>query len=146
MSIKRIAGAAALAAILCIGAAPALAASFTGGAGDDRYRGTRANDVIVGYGGNDTLEGNYGDDAISGGQGNDVLNGEPGNDVVNGGPGNDELAGGGDLIRDKLYCGYGADVAYVRQNDVTEGCETVFRRVGSNWVRYNAPTSGFQYW
>lgn len=64
----------------------ALAATVTGGSG---------NDTLNGAAGNDSITGNAGDDVLTGGAGNDVLTGGDGNDtMISGGIGNDRFDGG----------------------------------------------------
>ena len=56
-----------------------------GGAGDDRLKGGKANDMLQGGEGNDNLNGGQGLDIMIGGEGADRLNGGPGNDILLGG-------------------------------------------------------------
>lgn len=80
---------------------------WSGTSGNDRYNGTRQDDVIEGLGGRDLLKGGRGDDEIRGGSGNDKLLGQAGADTLDGGAGNDKLSGGGG--RDTLLGGDGKD-------------------------------------
>jgi hypothetical protein len=66
---------------------------IVGTAGNDRMRGTGADELILGLGGNDRIEGRGGADVICGGAGNDWLIGGNGNELLDGGPGNDKLNG-----------------------------------------------------
>jgi Ca2+-binding RTX toxin-like protein len=108
---------------------------FRAGDGDDRIRGSRNPDEIIGgkgndslhadpaagnpehAGGDDVLSGNAGDDflyglygneTLLGGDGNDYLRGGIDADLLNGGPGDDTLLGG--LGQDRLLGGAGEDV------------------------------------
>ena len=93
--------------------------------GNDRFKGGRSDDRILGNAGNDWINGNQNDDYITAGPGidtvfggseddfitlgggNDWGNGNKGNDEVRGGKGDDSLNGGpGD---DVLWGGTGAD-------------------------------------
>jgi Ca2+-binding RTX toxin-like protein len=106
-----------------------LAAWISGGAGDDRLKGSGGNDEIHGDAGNDRIDGGGGDDAIFGEAGNDRVDGGAGNDDLNGGAGQDELNGGGgdDVLlggigNDKLCGGEGDDeVVGGAGNDHLEG-------------------------
>lgn len=113
----------AMTALLLIPAGTALAATITGGPGNERLRGTNAADTIDGNGGNDRIRGFAGDDQLIGGPGNDRVFGGRGNDTIAGVQGNDLLVGGagddkvtgdangtGDLTSfDRLYGGSGND-------------------------------------
>jgi Ca2+-binding RTX toxin-like protein len=95
-----------------IAAAGAIAATLTGGAGNDSIYGSigpdlidcglgndqcagdRGNNTILGGDGNDLLEGGKGLDAIVGGEGDDTLSGRYSNDYLDGGNGNDWILGG----------------------------------------------------
>lgn len=75
--------------------------------GNDKIKGTPANELILGKGGDDTVDGKSGDDCIIGGSGNDKIDSGQGNDIVVGGIGNDKIeAGSGDDI---VYGNEGAD-------------------------------------
>ena len=83
----------------CRGRAP----TIMGTNGDDRLRGTGADDLIaalggddriLGLGGNDTICGGSGDDRLGGGAGGDALLGNKGDDRLRGGAGGDLLLGG----------------------------------------------------
>jgi Ca2+-binding RTX toxin-like protein len=58
---------------------------------NDRWIGTKGDDLYQGLNGNDILSGGMGNDTLSGNNGNDKLSGEIGNDTINGGKGNDVL-------------------------------------------------------
>jgi predicted extracellular nuclease len=88
-----------------------------GGAGNDTFSGSGADDRIYGNAGNDTLAGGGGADFISGGLGTDTINGDAGHDILLGGAGNDTITGGsgddylsGDAGNDILTGGTGADI------------------------------------
>ncbi len=87
-----------------------VAATISGGLGDDRINGGAGNDVLCGgdvntsagtcialtSDGNDHISGSGGNDVIGGGSGNDVLAGGAGNDKIDGGDDNDTISGGPD--------------------------------------------------
>jgi Ca2+-binding RTX toxin-like protein len=107
-----------------ISAAGAVAATLTGGAGNDgiygsigpdvidcglgndQCAGDRGNNTIFGGDGNDHLEGGKGLDSIIGGDGDDTLSGRYSNDYVDGGNGNDLILGG---QQDDVLIGGGGD-------------------------------------
>jgi Ca2+-binding RTX toxin-like protein len=113
----------ATAALAIVPASGALAATITGGPGNERLRGTNAADVIDGNAGNDRILGRSGDDRLTGGEGNDRIFGNAGNDTIAGVQGNDWLSGGagddtitgdanatGDLTSfDRIFGGSGND-------------------------------------
>ena len=77
--------------------------SIAGTESQDRYTGSRFNDVFVlgdasdvvdGKDGNDQLFGGLGTDQLYGGAGGDTLDGGVGNDILSGGAGNDTIVGG----------------------------------------------------
>jgi hypothetical protein len=80
----------------------------TGGAGNDRIRGSTLSEKLLGGPGNDIISGGACDaDELDGGPGNDKLTGGPNDDVLRGNAGNDRLFGGrGD---DQLFGGPGRD-------------------------------------
>ena len=80
----------------------------TGGAGNDRIRGSTLSEKLLGGPGNDIISGGRCDaDELDGGPGNDKLTGGPNDDVLRGNAGNDRLSGGrGD---DQLFGGPGRD-------------------------------------
>lgn len=89
---------------------------LSGGAGNDLIYGGSGNDYLDGWTGNDEVYGGAGSDVLYGWTGNDTLNGEAGSDTLYGEDGNDTLYGGyvwgagsGDLARDYLSGGAGAD-------------------------------------
>jgi trimeric autotransporter adhesin len=128
LSLERNRAVLALGAIvvaLLIAAPAASAYTYYGTNANNVITGSFGNDLILGYGGNDTLTGSWGADTIAGHSGNDTLYGSPGNDLLNGGDGNDVLVGGFDAVLDVLHCGYGWDIAYVRPEDRTDGCEVI---------------------
>ncbi len=113
---------------------------------DGIFRGTAADDTLVGrqfdekfrlYDGADRLRAGSGNDRVSGGDGGDRIWGEAGDDVLNGGAGNDRLWGGsGD---DRIAGGDGADhlVGGRGDNDLTGGTGGdffVFKTAGSHDV------------
>jgi Ca2+-binding RTX toxin-like protein len=127
----------ATAALAIVPAGSALAATITGGPGNERLRGTSAadvidanagNDRIWGRGGGDQLTGGPGYDRLFGGAGNDALRGGDARDHVYGGSGNDNAAGenGNDLMaggtgddtqdggpgNDRIYANLGVDTTY----------------------------------
>jgi hypothetical protein len=81
----------------------------TGGAGNDRIRGSTLSEKLLGGPGNDIISGGGCDaDELDGGPGNDKLTGGPNDDVLRGNAGNDHLFGGrGD---DQLFGGPGRDL------------------------------------
>ncbi|HWH93845.1 MAG TPA: calcium-binding protein [Baekduia sp.] len=113
----------ATAALAIVPAGSALAATITGGPGNEHLRGTNVADVIDGNAGNDHIWGRGGDDQLTGGPGNDRIFGGPGNDTIAGVQGNDWLSGGpgddtvtgdangtGDLTSfDRIFGGSGND-------------------------------------
>ena len=56
-----------------------------GGAGKDKIKGGRGNDVLIGGAGKDDLKGSNGDDILIGGDGKDKLKGGRGDDLLVGG-------------------------------------------------------------
>jgi Ca2+-binding RTX toxin-like protein len=60
----------------------AIAAVFSGGAGDDVLRGGMEDDLLLGGSGHDRLVGRKGDDLLLGGTGHDRLKGRRGDDVL----------------------------------------------------------------
>ena len=62
-----------------------LAATLSGGAGNDTLYGGAGNDLLNGNGGNDRLYGNGGNDRLNGGDGNDYIDGGAGIDRLTGG-------------------------------------------------------------
>jgi hypothetical protein len=90
----------------------------TGGAGNDRIRGSTLSEKLLGGPGNDIISGGRCDaDELDGGPGNDKLTGGPNDDILRGNAGNDRLSGGrgddqlfGGPGRDRLVGGPGRDV------------------------------------
>jgi hypothetical protein len=90
----------------------------TGGAGNDRIRGSTLSEKLLGGPGNDNLSaGSCDADDLEGGPGNDKLTGGPNDDILRGGPGRDRLFGGrgadqlfGGPGRDRLVGGPGRDL------------------------------------
>jgi Ca2+-binding RTX toxin-like protein len=62
-----------------------------GGAGADKLKGGKGDDLLVGGPGDDDLKGEHGDDVLLGGTGADKLKGGKGDDVLDGGEGQDHL-------------------------------------------------------
>ncbi|MEO0926373.1 MAG: hypothetical protein AAFY63_10945 [Cyanobacteria bacterium J06643_13] len=60
---------------------------------DNNFKGTDANDTLIGGAGNDTLSGKDGNDRLDGNNGNDKLSGHFGQDLLKGGDGDDLLIG-----------------------------------------------------
>jgi Ca2+-binding RTX toxin-like protein len=134
---------------ITVDAAITLAATISGGDGNDRLTGGGGNDTINGGKGNDRSDGRAGDDSLFGELGNDRLTGGIGNDLMNGGSGNDWLIGwdGNDVLigeagvdhiygnagddeahggdkNDKIFGGPGLDVLYGGGgNDIVAGNE-----------------------
>jgi Ca2+-binding RTX toxin-like protein len=103
-----------------------LAATLSGGPGDDELtvlevgleglsaasaatlRGGDGDDALTGAAGDDMLDGGAGDDTLTGADGDDRLDGARGRDTANGGAGDDAL-----LVRDRrvdtAWCGDGRD-------------------------------------
>jgi Ca2+-binding RTX toxin-like protein len=107
-----------------------------GGAADESFCGTGANDVIDGRGGVDWIEGRGGDDEIDGGNGNDVIQGDSGIDVISGGDGDDSISDtGGDTYID---AGSGNDtVVTVNTNDEIyggPGDDQIWNHNGADWI------------
>ena len=74
------------------------------------FRGSDADDAILGTAGDDRIFGNAGDDLLLGGPGDDSIYGGEGDDSIFAGPGNDLLRGGaGD---DFLYSFAGQDTLF----------------------------------
>lgn len=69
-------------------------APITGGARDNRLKGTDEDDEILARNGNDKVLAGLGDDLIEGGAGNDTLLGQGGDDDIHGGGGRDLVRGG----------------------------------------------------
>lgn len=79
-------------------------ANLSGNDRNNKIRGTRYVDFIVGKGGNDTLFGLAADDSLLGGSDPNQKQDKPdigGNDILLGGSGNDLLNGDGDFVNDK---------------------------------------------
>ncbi|MFC1458664.1 calcium-binding protein [Microvirga arabica] len=132
-----------------------LRAAVVGDGGDDRLRGTGADDNLSGRGGRDVLSGRAGDDYLNGGSGRDVLYGGAGDDYLDGGSnndrlfgnsgkdhlyggsGNDELTGGSG--HDHLYGGSGNDRAFF--NVSNDGADTVNLGTGSDIVSVSAASA-----
>ena len=93
---------------------------FKGTDANDTIIGASANDEIHGGAGDDLIGSNGGDDILYGEAGADTLNGDDGNDTIYGGEGNDKLNGGNG--NDILYGGEGDDTLYGEYgNDILEG-------------------------
>ena len=81
--------------------------------GNDEYRGTAGDDLIVDYAGHNIFMGGPGRDSISGGNGNDHIygqspgGGEDGGDGLSGGSGSDYIQG--NAGQDGIYGGDGSD-------------------------------------
>lgn len=60
--------------------------------GSGNFKGTNANDLILGGPDDDTIDGRPGDDCILGGGGDDFMTGSEGADVCIGGPGDDKFS------------------------------------------------------
>ncbi|HEX8910904.1 MAG TPA: calcium-binding protein [Humisphaera sp.] len=111
-----------------------VAATLTGGVGNDTLVGGAGADTLSGGLGNDRLIGNAGKDTLDGGDGNDWLSGGAGDDTLAGGAGNDFFlaAGGG---KDTIDGGANAaptkyvpgDVAVVDASDVVTNVEKVLK-------------------
>ncbi|MEO1397464.1 MAG: spondin domain-containing protein [Pseudomonadota bacterium] len=93
-----------------------LAETYTGDETNNRFTGSRVDDLIDALGGNDVLFGRLGWDDIDGGEGNDRVFGNRGIDILSGGAGDDTVAGGrgadeisGNGGNDVLRGGLGAD-------------------------------------
>jgi len=124
---------------LLLASGVALAATFDGTQGNDRFIGTpqgdravmRAGDDLArGRGMADFLFGNSDNDELYGNDGSDLLNGGTENDLLVGGTGEDELVGSfgndtiytgtlteGDKLPDEVQCGPGFDVVTLSGND-----------------------------
>jgi uncharacterized delta-60 repeat protein len=93
-----------------------IAASVSGGDGNDSILGGDRNDSLSGNAGSDQLDGGNGSDRLAGNGGHDKLTGGAGDDILYGGAGPDGLAGGdgNDILKggagiDDLYGGDGTD-------------------------------------
>ena len=94
--------------------------AFKGTDANDTIIGASANDEIHGGAGDDIIGSNGGDDILYGEAGADTLNGDDGNDTIYGGEGNDKLNGGNG--NDILYGGEGDDILYGEHgDDILEG-------------------------
>ena len=100
--------------------------------GDDRLRGTDADDQISGKGGNDRLEGEDGDDVLLGGAGNDRLQGDDGRDRLKGGADDDRLRGDDDS--DVLTGGGGSDTF---QFDADDGKDRITDFERADFIRFS---------
>ena len=113
---------------------------------NDRLRGTKLSERIVGGAGRDRIKGGGGDDCLFGGRGRDRINAGKGDDRVSGGGGRDRInagkgadkvsgRGGRDRIsardgeRDVVDCGAGKDRVVADKKDKLKRCEKV-RRIG----------------
>ena len=118
------------------GGAQPLPGWFGGTAGDDRYTGTTAAELLDGQGGHDTLNGGPGEDTLQGGDGYDSLDGGFGADQLYGGPGDDNLIDvyGANFIRggdgaDWIAGGFDFDDLHGNT-----GNDTVDGGAGDDWV------------
>jgi Ca2+-binding RTX toxin-like protein len=75
--------------------------------GDDKIKGSTADDMLYGFKGNDTVTGRGGEDTIYGGKGKDTLYGGTDADTIYGGAGKDSLHG--EDGANTLYGGGGKD-------------------------------------
>jgi Ca2+-binding RTX toxin-like protein len=100
---------------ITVDAGIALAATISGGSGNDKIVAGGGNDIISGGKGNDRCDGGAGDDALFGESGNDRLVGGIGNDTLDAASGNDWLIGwdGNDV----LSGGAGVDHLYGNEGD-----------------------------
>ena len=127
-------------AMLAVSAGAALAATETGGSGNDVLKGTdgpdtlrggSGADLIFGFRGADLLYGNSGWDRIHAGAGPDVVSGDSGADVLHAGLGQDNIFGdsGNDVVyakdgyQDYIDCGSGNDWVQYDAFDVLKNCE-----------------------
>ncbi len=99
--------------------------NVSAGPGDDRIRGTRKRNVLIGHRGQDTIIAGAGNDVVRGGSGRDTLNGGAGADELIGGPGNDRIVSR-DRARDVVSCGDGFDwVVADERDEISPDCEQV---------------------
>jgi Ca2+-binding RTX toxin-like protein len=80
---------------------------FTGDSADNLLRGGGGNDILTGMDGNDRIFGEAGRNNLYGGNGNDRITGGGGIDVIDGGAGDDRIEGSYDI--DQMTGGTGAD-------------------------------------
>ncbi|HEY0835402.1 MAG TPA: cellulase family glycosylhydrolase [Azospirillum sp.] len=110
---------------------------------DDRFGGSRFDDVLMGMGGADTLSGGDGGDVLYGNLGNDALWGNLGADTLFGGQGGDAVRGGlgddalyGNLAGDTLHGDDGADTLFGGQGDDVLyggfGADALFGNLGND--------------
>jgi Ca2+-binding RTX toxin-like protein len=119
---------------------------ITGTPGDDKIKGTSANEYIVGLSGNDKIYGKSGHDCIIGGDGNDRIDSGSGNDIVTGdqgkdkidaGSGNDYVSGG--LGDDDLDGGSGKDLIYGDDGEDKirggSGDDVIYGGLGDDYIK-----------
>ena len=113
---------------------------FKGTDANDTIIGAEANDEIHGGAGDDTLIGQDGDDILYGGAGNDALYGEGGNSILYGGDGDDKLYGNnssdileGGAGNDYLEGGNGDDTYIFRKGD---GADTIYDLSGNDTIKF----------
>ena len=99
------------------------------------FKGTDANDTIIGASADDEIHGGAGDDAIGSNGGNDIIYGEAGNDNISAGNGNDTLYGGEG--NDKLYGGNDNDILYGGDGD-----DTLYGENGNDTLEGGAGNDG----
>jgi Ca2+-binding RTX toxin-like protein len=96
--------------------------NYTGGAGNDLFRGGGLNDVLHGGDGSDTLYGNGGNDVISGDVGADQMHGGAGNDKYFVDDANDQIFESNGEGTDAVYASVnytlqaGSEIEYLRAN------------------------------
>ena len=118
---------------------------FKGTDANDTIMGANSNDEIYGGAGDDTLIGQDGDDILYGGAGNDALYGEGGNSILYGGDGDDKLYGNnssdileGGAGNDYLEGGNGDDTYIFRKGD---GADTIYDLSGNDTIRFKEGVS-----
>jgi len=87
--------------------------------GDDTLYGLDGADTLIGGNGNDQIFAGADSDSLEGGENNDDLYAESGNDYLSGGSGNDKLYGGDGADTYFFNRGFGQDVIYNQDADVS---------------------------
>lgn len=101
--------------------------AFKGTGADDVLVGSKFKEIFNGLAGDDFISADDGNDDLTGGEGNDTIYGGAGSDRAMGGLGKDELFGG--LGSDKLYGGDGADSLFG-----ADGNDTLYGDAGRDYL------------
>jgi Ca2+-binding RTX toxin-like protein len=124
---KRLRAGIAVSASCALACVVVAAVSAGTGAQVELVKGTKKAETLTGTVGKDRILGYSGDDWLRGLAGDDILDGGRGRDIVSGGPGKDRILAR-DGLRDRIYCGLGADTVVADVLDRVQGdCETVLR-------------------